>query len=45
MIPEDEEEDESDPVAEFFATLTSKEKRKLLKRLSEIENGTRPSKK
>ena len=36
---DDDDGGDSDPEAEFLATLTSKEKKKLLKRLQELEQG------
>jgi CBF1 interacting corepressor len=37
FVDDGDEEGESDPEAEFLATLTSKEKKKLLRRLQELE--------
>lgn len=39
---DDDEGGESDPEAEFLATLTSKEKKKLLKRLKELDDNMMP---
>ena len=37
---DDDEGGDSDPEADFLATLSSKDKKKLLKRLQEIEDGS-----